>query len=583
MIKSASSTENSSDIMRKVITLWEGIKEDLEQLKKQKSEIVIEAFGDKIKAQNELGLQLFSLDLPQNKFKAIELFMPTSNAYTLEYAKYASVIKNRHIHDNLKLLVKMAGFITENNTHFFRVTHSLLALSICTYLKLKMNEAIAAKDGVKIFDCAHQLLFWREHINILTEGLNIVDNYSFGHHVGTTVKSIQDFYLVKAYIGLIKYYNQLGKTNEIIRLLDNIQHIDIIHVDLLEALAQPFLNKTLQNKKELRLLASKIKAYVDNHKIPFTPYEKEFCATILFAIDDILKENCPQILEQIESTLKGLPTLHLTTKYHESKDCLQVRFPINLPKAPIESLFRNFKPQLVQYRPEKKDLLIYRVWELNIKELIPALVRINGLFEKKSPAQSALKDDCADQLQKLSLSACRATDTRLDTLIHESAAMNRRNTPKKGKHKEEVAVTKMVKNEVIPAPLPVPLQIRAHSLGFHLNEPDFPVYPLSSGKHIPIGIFYTYGLKLENSERAVTQEDKVEYQKILEEGQIVAPGRRGLRIVRSKESGMENQLLFKITHPRRDLRILLLPDETFRDENGQERHLYRAGVPKFHK
>lgn len=125
-----------------------------------------------------------------------------------------------------------------------------------------------------------------------------------------------------------------------------------------------------------------------------------------------------------------------------------------------------------------------------------------------------------------------------------------------------------------------PLTIQ--SVGFSIEAPnvDCEVYEIS-GEMIPKGVFYAYGLNLDDASRLSKQQIK-HYQSILRDGKIVPPGGQGYRLVRPQESGLD-YMTFKLTIPNIDPRIELEKKQEIVDPQGNKKVLYCAGKVKFHK
>lgn len=585
MIKSPSVSNHTANIKSQITSLVEFFKKQGLNAGRALSQKQLSDLDIKIQEFNELGLRLCEIADLQNMHNDVDVFMEVCCSYNIQYLNAIpkeKVNSTQSIQANLKILAKMAEFYLDKPEAMARNILSHISLIMCLYLRIKMDQVIAAHDSVKIFDCAHQLVLWLGNINHISLKLK---DLSYERTTATS-GTIKDILFNKAYFGLISYYADQGKINDVLRLFDVVLKRNTIYdLNLLVILTKLFINSEINNKKALRLLGLKIKTYIENNREPLSAKAKSQNALVLCAIETITKEDGDDIVKNITTLLTAQPSLHLSTKYYEDKDCLQVKLSATLPKGVVESCLRKLPTALVKYRHDKGDLLIYRIWELNADEISQALIRINNLIARQ-PIQSAI-DDCYRQLKllRLSLTTMPATrienDSKLNDIIQASSNMHKRKGTKKAKKK--IAAAPAIKQETPSIPTTLARNLTAHDIGFHRHDPDFQIFPLSAGEHIPGGIYYTYGIKLEKSERAVSEQEIIEYQQILEEGQIVTPGRRGLRIVKPKESGMAHQVLFKITHPRRDLRILLVPDETIVDENGQEKHLYRAGIPKFHK
>lgn len=533
----------------------------------------------------------------------------------IQFNKLAlQILQSRH-NDKEKQLKELISVVCDVNSHVFYLTPKSIvfleenvrllgkiwvqldelvdsprikcktAFMVCNALGRLLEFYGQNNDLNNLFFTASQLLFWRERVSDTPPGKISIVSQIYKNKIYLNAKQDKFESLAKAYAAFIKVYAQQKNFSEVIRLLTEIaRNNSLINPKFLDDMFDLFNvidpNLLFVKKEIANLLLMYISkpdfAQLNQHGIEYLADSRAALNRSIAQLNDLIANFYVRWVNDLD--LKAL-----SAKYHEREKCLQLKWDTNIVSfETVEAMLKKLKPfPILKHRPGR-DLLIYKLEDVSPMAVL-ILNQIDALIIKR-PVQSAI-DDCITKIRQLrfnlpaALPVLSSSNTPMANPKPNIACEPKARSSKATKIKK-IAIEKEKTLEPCQG---LKKRHRAHELGFKLDQADVPIYDISAGDHIPPGIYYSYGIQLQRGLREVSETDLREYQQILEEGQIVTRGRRGLRIVRPKESGLHEQVLFKITHPRRDLRILMTPEEFVTDASGQKKYLYCAGIPKFHK
>lgn len=122
------------------------------------------------------------------------------------------------------------------------------------------------------------------------------------------------------------------------------------------------------------------------------------------------------------------------------------------------------------------------------------------------------------------------------------------------------------------------ITLTKRTLGFKMDdsEVDEPVYALKGPSIIP-GVYFAYkNLGTIRTPHLDAQQIQ-RHEQIIREGNVVAPGKQGLRLTR-----VENAIAFKTTIPNHDARVIMTVEQEHTTDDGRKIFLYRPTSVRLH-
>lgn len=451
----------------------------------------------------------------------------------------------------------------------------ITAYCICDYLATEAETYLRTGDYTFALTNATEMDYWlsKTQSDIVIKVNSIAD-------MQQTQRMSKAYSVSTKNTLLFKYYMSIGHVKSAAHYLDASLNCDLYLNEQNLENAEKLIDKVIENK-QYRFAYHLLDKYIKNldlklsNKMMYTESLISACYNMLTKFKQLQLKVGIQICEThvaclnrdlIENSNRLLTVMKYAREAIGNDLLITWEKPMNIP-------CKHLNANKVNYILSENSLLIRNIHLIKYHQL-KAVVNQFEIDVLKGDS------DLEQRMDELTL----ASDVKIDyseTALPSTLSLNATDSIEVTR-KEKIKIRKRSTSPELKESCPntqLERHLRARDVGFTHPE-NVEVYILSGGYVAP-GVHYAYGLQISNDSDKITKDDKKRYQRMLEDGHVVAPKQNGIRVVSTRESGLD-RISFKLADRSKDVRILFEPQEQITDSNGKTKFLYRAGKAVWH-